>query len=209
MKKLLVTSLVLVGALVSQARAHEIDSRVIHHYTFLGLGYSYIHDLIEDELNAHGVVGIGSFEQHNVVLTLAGGYFWGDDDLGVDADVNLGNFSTSLGYVVRLAENHINIIPRFGAAWNEITFDAPGFPEEDFESWSIFPGVGVSYAINNRIAVGGSYAYGYNLDSEEDAHLFSAGPTIALLERVGLSIAASFNDEIGWSGVTAGIEFHF
>src|SRR5688572_25851315 len=98
MKKLLTASLVLIKALVSQINAHEIDSRVIHHYTYLKIGYSYIHDLIEDELNAHGAVSIGSFESHNVVLTLSGGYFWSDDDLGVDADINLGNFSTSLGY---------------------------------------------------------------------------------------------------------------
>jgi hypothetical protein len=172
---------------------------MIHHYNFVEGGYGYLHD-IGDSINAHGVYGQFSFEEHNVVMTFGGGHFWGDESL------NFWNLNTSVGYVVRLAQNHLNIIPRFGAVYSAVDNTETSFGDE---TWSIAPGATLSYALNKRIALAGTYAYAYNLDAEEGDHTFSVGPKIAIFERVGVSVNALLSDEEGFLGVTAGVEFHF
>jgi hypothetical protein len=206
--KRIILAAVLMGASACQLLPAEVNGKVIHHYTFVGGGYGFLHD-VGDELNAHGVFANASFEEHNVVMTFGGAYFWGDDDLGIDADVTLWDLNASVGYVVRLAENHLNIIPRFGAAYAEAAVDVPDFGTERADAWSIAPGATVSYALNNRIAVAGSYAYVYNLEVEEGNHAFSVGPKFAIFERVGVGVSATFDDEEGFTGVFAGVELHF
>ena len=189
-------------AVSSLGFAAEIDSGVIHNYDYLGVGYGYLHELADD-LNAHGGVGQFSFEEQNFILSAGGGYFWGDND--DVADVELWNASASLGYVIRLAENHLNIIPSFGGGYSEIDVEGAG----SADSWSILPSISLSYALNNRISIGGGYTYAYNLDAEEETHLFNAGAKFALLHQVGLSVNAIFAEDEGFQGVTAGVEFHF
>jgi|SRR5688572_26510040 len=199
-----ITGLLTVPALL----AAEIDSRTIHDYSFIGVGYGYLHEVGPD-LNAHGGVAELSFEEQNFVLGVGGGYFWGDEDI---PDVELWNVSASLGYVIRMAENHLNIIPRFGGGYGEVDVETSGpFGSASFteESWSLLPGVTLSYAINNRFAISGGYTFAYNLDAEEEAHLFSAGAKFAILEQVALAAGAVFSDDDGFEGFTAGVEFHF
>jgi hypothetical protein len=207
MKRIMLAA-ALMGASVCQSLPAEVDGHVIHHYTYFGFGYGYLHD-VGGELNAHGIFADASFEEQNFVFTFGGDYFWGDDDLGIDADVRLWDLNASAGYVIRLAENHLNIIPRFGAAFARAELEVDDFGTFEDDSWSIAPGGTISYALNNRIALAGSYAYVYNLDAEEGDHAFSVGPKFALFERVGLSINATFSDENGFDGVFAGVEFHF
>jgi|SRR6185436_13745554 len=197
----------LVGASLAQVSADEITGKVIHHYTYVGAGYSYLHDVGDG--HAHGVFGEASFEEYNFVLSVSGGHWWADDDLGVDADTRLWSVGTSLGYVFRFAENHLNIIPRFGGAYGETIVDVPGPSRFKSEAWFITPGATLSYALNNRLALAANYTYAYNLDAEEGDHAFSVGPRFALFERVGLNVSASFTDDDGFTGVTAGVELHF
>lgn len=187
--------------------AAEIDSRVIHNYDFLGIGYSYLNDIAELDLEGHGPVGVFSIEENGFLFDLSGGYFW-VEDVG-STEINLWEVTASVGYVLRLAENHFNIIPRFGGSYSGIQLDDDFFGEADEETWSILPGVGLSYALNNRLAINGGYTYAYNFDSEDERHLFNAGAKFAILEQVGLTVNAQFADSAGWTGIVGGIEFHY
>lgn len=191
--------------------ADELESGVIHNYRFIGGGYGYLHDIADSDFNAHGAVGLLSFEEQNLVLGASGGYFWGEEDDPID--FTTWNANVSLGYVVRLMGNHLNIIPNVGGGYSEVELEIRdpllGTFTVTEESWSIFPGIGVSYAITHQFAINGSYAWGYNFDSEEDDHLFSAGAKFAILEKVGLSANANFSAEFGFSGAVAAVEFHF
>lgn len=202
--------LIAIGAVLSLIggglRAEEIDSPVIHNYRFVSAGYGYLHDIADSGIDGHGAIGALSFEEQGFLLGVGGGYFWTDEDA---ADINLWNVTASLGYVVRLMENHVNIIPRVGGGIGGLQIDDPVFGDVSDESWSIFPGIGLSYAINNQFAINGGYTYAYNFDSEDDDHLLNVGGTVAVLERVGLSVNASFSTEFGFSGITGAVEFHF
>ena len=184
--------------------AAEVDSKVIHNYNYLGVGYGYLHDFADLDIEGHGAVGEFSFEEQNFVLNVSGGYFW-MDDVG-SSDVNLWNIDASIGYVFRLMQNHVNLIPRFGGSYVGIDVDGSSF---DDETWSILPGVGLSFAINNRFAINGGYTYAYNFDSDDHAHLFNAGGKFALAEQIGLSVNAAFSDETGFSGITGILELHY
>jgi hypothetical protein len=189
-------------------RAAEIDSKVIHNYDFLGLGYGYLNDVAEvDDLEGHGPVGVFSIEENGFLFDVSGGYFW-VEDVG-STEINLWEVSASLGYVLRLAENHLNIIPRFGGSYAGIQLDDDVFGEEEDETWTILPGVGLSYALNNRLAINGAYTYAYNFDAEDERHVFNAGAKFAILDQVGLAVNASFADGAGWTGIVGGIEFHY
>ena len=184
--------------------AAEIDSKVIHNYNYLGVGYEYLNDIADSDIDAHGVVGEFSFEKANFLFRAGGGYFWATDTGG--ADVDLWDVNASLGYVVRLVENHVNIIPRFTGAADGV--DVEGSLFADY-SWSILPGIELSYAINNQFAINGGYTYAYNFDTEEEDHRFNVGGKVALLEQVGLAVNAQFSKEFGFSGITGMVEFHY
>ena len=203
MKRFFIANAVLVAALSSRLMAADpVDGKVIHHYNFAEGGYGYLHD-VGDSINAHGVHAQLSFEEHNVVVTVGGGHFWGDEAL------NFWNLNTSVGYVLRLADNHLNVIPRFGAVYSDASTEGDTGTLFGNETWSIAPGATVSYALNNRLALAGTYAYAYNLDAEEGDHVFSVGPRLAIFERVGVNVNALLSDEDGFLGVTAAVEFHF
>ena len=187
--------------------AEEINSRVIHDYNFFGVGYSYLHDVADLELDGHGPVGAFSFEEANFVLGVSGGYFW-LEDIG-DTEINLWDVTASIGYVLRLANNRINIVPRFGGAYSGIVVDNDTFGDEEDETWSIVPGVDLSFALCNWFALDGGYTYLYNFDSEDEEHLFRAGGKVALGQRIGISAHARFSEEFGFTGVTGGLEFHY
>lgn len=187
--------------------AEAIDSRVIHNYNYIGLGYGYLHDVGDSDVNGHGAVAEFSFEQDNFLLGVSGGYFWLTDT--GDTDINLWNVTPSIGYVVRLLDNHVNIIPRVAGSYGGIQVDDPVFGDDSDESWSILPGIGLSYAINNQFAINGGYTYAYNFDAEDEDHLFNVGGKVAILEQVGLSVNAQFSKEFGFSGITGMVEFHY
>src|SRR5688572_17147226 len=185
--------------------AAPIDSKVIHNYNQFGIGYKYVD--AGDDVTGHGVNGTVSVDLSNFLLGAGGNYVWYDE---FDAESwSAGGFA---GYVLRLMENHINIIPRVGIAYNEISTDAGpfGFVENVV---TLEPGITLSYAINNRISLNGGYTYVQDIESDDlsfdAAHTFSVGTSIALVERLGLNLNALFEEEQGFSGVTAILSWHF
>lgn len=187
--------------------AGEINSRAIHNYNYFSVGYGYLHDILDSDVNAHGAVGEFSFEKHNILFGVVGGYFWAEDT--GSADVELWSVSPAVGYVLRLAENHINIIPRIAFSYSGIQIDDSVFGDDSDETWFFLPGAFLSYAINNRLAINGGYAYSYNFDSTDKEHLFSAGAAVAIFDQVSLVGSANFSDESGFTGITAALEFHY
>src|SRR5262245_15997226 len=103
MKKLILTTIAgLVGAY--SATAEEINSQVIHNYSFVGASFNYL----DVGSGMYGGTVEGSYETHNIVFDAEGGYFSNDFDLWT--------VGGGVGYVVRLAENHFNVIPRVGVS---------------------------------------------------------------------------------------------
>src|SRR5688572_5256788 len=155
MKKGLIALVTFASIIASPVMAAEIESGVIHNYKFIGLGYGYLHDIAEADVEGHGIVGTLSFEEQGFVLDVGSGllptgYFWVDEDA---ADINLWNVTARMGYVVRLMENHLNIIPRVGGSLSGLEIDDPVFGDISDETWSIIPGIGVSFALNDRLAL--------------------------------------------------------
>ena len=187
--------------------AAEIDSKVIHNYKYLSAGYGYLHDIADSDINAHGAVGEFSFEDHNFLIGFSGGYFWAENT--GSTDVNLWNANASLGYVFRVMENHINIIPRIEGSYSGIDIDDPTFGTADDQTWSILPGASLSFALCNWFAVHGGYTYAYNFDTEDEDHLLNAGAKFAIVDQIGLSVDAVFSKEFGFSGITGMLEFHY
>jgi opacity protein-like surface antigen len=211
MKKGLIALVTLASIIGLPVLAAEIDSGVIHNYRFIGAGYGYLHDFANADIDGHGVVGTLSFEEQGFVLDvgnglLPSGYFWMDEEA---VDVNIWNVTARLGYVIRLMENHLNIIPRVGGSLTGIEIDDPFFGDISDETWSIIPGIGVSYALTDRLAINGGYGWNYDFDAEESDHVVNAGARVAILEKVGLSVNAFFIEDFGFSGATATIDFHF
>jgi opacity protein-like surface antigen len=197
MKRVLVlTFAVLCGHQLTAAE--PINSGVIHHYTELGIGYAFID--VEGGPEAHGVAAHTAVDMDNFLFDVNGGYVWADD-------VNTWSLGGGIGYVVRLMQNHINIIPRFGISYNKIN------PDDDIESdfTTISPGVAVSYAINNRASIGARYDYVRDIDFDNDEDLHTYGPfaRIALAERIGLDLGATFAEGEGFVAAFAGLSFHF
>jgi hypothetical protein len=192
---------------VTGLMAAEINSKVIHDYNYFSLGYGYLHDIADADVDGHGPVGEVSFEQNNFVLNVSGGYFWVTDT--GSTDINLWDVSASVGYALRLMNNHLNIIPRFGGAYSGIQVDDSAFGDESDETWSILPGISLSYAPCNRFAINGGYTYVYNFDAEDEDNVFHAGAQFGLLEQIGLSVNANFSKEFGFTGITAVVEFHY
>ena len=197
MKRVLVLTLALVCANQLMA-AEAINSKVIHHYTELGIGYEFFEEVAGG--TAHGLRAHTSVDMDNLLFDVNGGYAWGKGDLefwGVGA---------GLGYIVRLARNHINIIPRFG-----MSYDKAEFGDAEDSVTTIQPGILGSFALNNRVSVGGYYTYVRALDNnEEDAHTFGPIARFAVTENMGIDIGARFRTE-GQAFVSAfgGVTFHF
>ena len=199
MKRVLVLTLALVCAnQLMAAEGEGINSRVIHHYTELGVGYEFFEEVAGG--TAHGARAHTSVDMDNILFDVNGGYAWGKGDLefwGVGAGI---------GYVVRLMRNHINIIPRFGMSYDKFEF---GDAEDSVTT--IQPGATLSFAINNRLSVGGNYTYVRALDNnEEDVHTFGPIARFAITESMGLDFGARFQTE-GQAFVSAfgGVTFHF
>jgi hypothetical protein len=206
MKKGLIALVTLVSIVGQPLMAQEIDSGVIHNYRFLGVGYGYLHDIFNADVEGHGIVGTVSIEDQGFVLDvgnglLPSGYFWVDEEA---ADINLWNVTARFGYVVRLMENRLNIIPRVGGSLT-------GLEIEDFsdETWSIIPGVGASFALTDRIAINGGYGWNYDFDTEEEDHVFNAGVKVAIFDKLGVSLNAFVIEDFGFSGATATLDLHF
>ncbi len=190
---------------VATVVAAPIDSKVIHNYNQFGVGYNYVHG--DDDLDGHGVVGSVSMEVGNFLIGAGGNYIWFDE---FDAESwSAGGFA---GYILRLMENHINIIPRVGISYNEVSVDLGPF-DADGNVVTLEPGITLSYAINNHISLNGGYTYVADIESDDlefdTAHTFSVGTRIAIAENLGLNLDALFADEQGFSGATAILSWHF
>lgn len=200
MKTLLYTGL---GVLCAQAVSAQIDSRVIHNYNEFGVGYQYVD---ADGADGHGVTGGGSVDINNILLGGAANYVWFDD-----ADAEAWSVGAFAGYVVRLMDNHLNIIPRVGVSYNEISVDFGGGGSAVENFVGIAPGITGSYAINNQISVNGGYTYTQDIDDDVDveAHGFSVGTRVAIAESLGLNLNAFFVEDEGFTGVSAILSWHF
>src|SRR2546423_11933351 len=153
----------------SAASAQEPLSIVIHNYNFVGLNYGYLHNNSGGP-DYHGGTAEGSFELRNFVFDVEGEYF-------VPGSGSAGDIWTvggGIGYVVRLMENHINIVPRVEAAYSE--FSAVGFVGEGgiftfrAHSTSILSGITVSYALCNRLSGNEGYTFAYDFDRSGTSH---------------------------------------
>jgi hypothetical protein len=202
MKMQFAAAVLAASSAVAFAQSDAIGSKVIHNYSQVGLGYGYLHDIGNAEVNAHGVVVGGSYDIKNVVIGVGGGYAWTDDN----SDLELWNVTGSLGYVFRCMENHINVIPSVGLAYTEVV--VPHFNNPD--TTTVLPGITLSYAFNSKFSINGGYKYGFEVDGEDvEAHMASVGAVYALTEQVEVNGTAYFVEEQGFSGVTAGVAYHF
>ena len=186
--------------------ADAIDSKVIHNYTEVGVGYKYV-DL--DDVDGHGVVGGGSIDLNNFLLGVSASYVWLDE-----GDAEAWRTGAFAGYVVRLMENHLNIIPRIGLSYNEVSVDASGpFDDGGVENFvGLEPGITISYAINNRVSVHGAYTFVGDIevfDVGTTVHEFTIGTRVALADRLGLNLNGHFADEEGFAGISGILSWHF
>ena len=189
--------------------ADPIDSKVIHNYNQFGVGYTYVE---RDDLDGHGVIGSASVELSNFLIGGGGNYIWFNEPDGFDnADAQGWSAGAFAGYILRLMENHINIIPRVGVSYNEISVDLGPFGDADADFVGIEPGITLSYAINNRVSLNGGYTYIQDIDGDIDVevHTFSLGTRVAIAENLGLNFDVLFEEEEGFSGVAAILSWHF
>ncbi|MFN7137777.1 MAG: hypothetical protein ACK4UN_00395 [Limisphaerales bacterium] len=203
------TLLVIGLATATQLSAEELTSNVIHDYNQVQINYDYFHDLGNTGVNAHGVGAQFSYEIKNFLFAAEGGYAWGDDDLGINADLSFWNISGSVGYVFRFMGNHLNIIPRFGVGYNELEIDSPITGTFRFDDVTIHPGITASYAITHCWNVFTGYSFDYGIDTEAEGHALFVGTTVALAENIGTTVRAVFREGQGFAGLTAGISFHY
>ena len=187
---------------ISSLSAEEIDSKVIHQYKYVAVNYEYVDG--QGGPDGHGGSGFVSYEFKNVLFGVGGGYVQAGDN----PTAKTWSINGQVGYVFRLLGNHINIIPSFGGGYAESKVEFPFF-EVTQNSPFIAPGVSVSYAFNNYVSVNAGYTYGYNLDTEQDVNAFSVGAECAVTEVIGLGVSVAFDTEDGFTGVSAGVRFHF
>ena len=200
MKKCIYTGL---GLVCAYAACGQIDSKVIHNYNEIGVGYQYLHS---DDVDGHGFIARASTDLNNLLLGISGGYTWIDD-----FDAETWGVAGSVGYAIRLMENHINIIPRVGVGYSEATVDFGPFGSDTEGFASIQPGITVSYAINNQISLNASYSYLRDIDEDFDIedHGFGVGARFALNESWGLDVGVGFDDEEGFTGIGGMISWHY
>jgi hypothetical protein len=205
MKSILTVVLTLAGGY--SAIAQEINSGVIHNYNFVGVSYDYVYG--DNASDLHGGSGVVSYDLNNFLVAVGGGYQQGGGNPEIETWSGFG----SIGYVLRLQENHINVIPSFGIGYSKstATFQFPPFFsfKSTVESTAISPGLFGSYAFNNWFSVNAGYAYGYDVETSDDAHGFFGGAECALTEQVGVGISARFSEGQGFTGVSTGVHFHF
>ena len=130
-----------------------------------------------------------------LVFDVNGSYFWAKDDL------DIWNVGGGIAYAVRLMRDHVNVIPRFGMAYNKAMLGS-----SSADATTINPGLTLSYAINNRVSVNANYTYVRDIDFDKhsDAHTYGGGARVALTERLGLDLGASFAEGEGFVGAFAG-----
>lgn len=209
MKRALLLTLALAGTQLG-AEA-EINSDVIHNYRYVGLNFEYVHVDSNIFPDSYGVSSFASYELKSILFGIGGGYLQGNDN---NIEVENWWVQGNLGYVFRFFENHLNLIPSLGLGYAETsqTFQVPFFPfvmNFDADATLLAPGLTVSYAFNNYLSLNAGYGYGYDLDTEDDSHGFSVGAVWALTNEVGLGIGASFDSEVGFTGLSAGLSYHF
>src|SRR5215204_6790929 len=193
MKRLLIIALAVCGH--GLMAAEGINSKVIHDYTEIGVAYAYFDDVGGDA--AHGVLAHTSVDLENFIFDVNGNYVWADD-------ADIWGFGGGIGYAIRLLRNHINIIPRFGIGYNQVDFGT----RED-STTSISPGVTLSYAFNNRVSVNANYTYVRGIDDEGDAHTYGAGARVAVTEKIGVDLGATFAEGQGFVAAFGGVSLHF
>lgn len=191
--------------------AEELDSNVIHHYRYVGVGYNYFYSDQMQLPDGHGISAFGTYEFENFLFGVGGGKVQGENR---NVELETWDVQGNVGYVIRLLENHLNLIPSFGIGYSETTetLNLPFFPfvvEFGAESTGIVPGLAVSYAFNQYLSLNAGYSYGYDLDAHDGAHGLSVGAECALTKKVGLGVGAHFDPEEGFMGLNAGLSFHF
>lgn len=110
MNRALLFSLTMAG--VSSLAAQEINSSVIHNYKYVEVGYDYVYG--DQGPDGHGSSAFASYELNNFLFGIGGGYLQAGDN----PEFETWGVGGVIGYVFRLQENHINIIPSFGVGYS-------------------------------------------------------------------------------------------
>ncbi len=202
MKTVLLTTVGLLSAV--RLMADPVDSEVIHNYTFVDVGYSFLRG-IHGAPDFHGAFLAGSYDFHSLVFAADGSYHAADWN-GVEVD--RAGVGGGIGYVFRAAENHLNIIPRFRADYSELTARLFG-GDVSAHTTTVGPGLVLSWAFSDQVAVNGAYDYAYNLDTQDHRDVFHLGAVVAIAERVGLGLDTSYDTHDGFTGFSVGVSYHF
>lgn len=187
--------------------AQETNSKVIHQYSYVNLSGGYV--------PAHGGLPAfagfkleGAFEYRNVLAWLNLGSFADTGDAVFGAEMN--RSGGGLGYVIRLDQNHLNLIPRLGASYLKITQnDLFGGETTLVETTAIEPSITFSYAFNNRFSLDAGCALDADVDSGATVSQFNFGATCALAKHWGIRLEGTVATNQNYNGVFAGIAYHF
>ncbi len=216
--KTIITGILATGCAAGFAQSGDLNSRVIHNYSQAGIGYGFLQEIDGLGIDAQGVLAGASYEIDNFVIGVGGGYFMGDEEIlqvspdglsfqKVDAEV--WNVAGNAGYVFRAMGNHLNVIPNIGLSYTRAILDG-GWGDDTPDTTTVLPGLNLSYALNNKLSIDGSYSYGFEIDGvETELHLLGLGATYAVTERIGVSAKGYFAEEQGFTGLTAGVAWHF
>lgn len=219
MKKLKSTLIAaLFSPLVVTANAEELNSKVLNNYNAVSAAYAYSSSaLIGADVAAHGFgLGISTEVQKNIILGASFSEMFASNDTVSGQSWNL---SPTIGYAVRLMDNHLNIVPKVSYGFGHASLDHSGISDD---THSITGGALVSYALNNKLGMGVEYGYQSSLKDGKyfgvaDAHKITVGPTYALSDIFGVFAKATIvvpndnrsSDSDAILGCVAGIEFHW
>ncbi len=219
MKKLKSTLIAaLFSPLVVTANAEELNSKVLNNYNAVSAAYAYSSSaLIGADVAAHGFgLGISTEVQKNIILGASFSEMFASNDTVSGQSWNL---SPTIGYAVRLMDNHLNIVPKVSYGFGHASLDHSGISDD---THSITGGALVSYALNNKLGMGVEYGYQSSLKDGKyfgvaDAHKITVGPTYALSDVFGVFAKATIvvpndnrsSDSDAILGCVAGIEFHW
>ena len=192
-------------ACAGAAVAEEVDSEVIHNYTYASIGYGFLRGL-NGASDGNGAVSDLSLNLQRLVLGATGGYFQAQQ-YGVT--INPAYVGGSAGYVVGLAQNHVNLIPSFLVSYTQVTYRIHYYGDVTTHATSIGPGFAASYAFNDRFSMEGDYAYACNLDAHSHVNRFALASNLAVAEQVGLVPVVRFDTDNGFIGFSLSVAFHF
>ena len=208
-------ALIIASAVV---KAEELDSKVLNNYNAVSAAYQYSSSaLLGSDVQAHGFgLGLSTEVYKNFILGASFSEVFASNDSISGQSWNL---SPTIGYAIRLMDNHLNIVPKVSYGFGHTGLDHSGLSDD---THSITGGALVSYALNNKLGIGVEYGYQSSLKDGKyfgvaDAHKIAVGPTYAISDVFGVFAKATIgvpndnrsSDSDAILGCVAGIEFHW